>query len=87
MHRGLDISAPILVLRSGRSVLGPAGLHSAGADTVLDTEQIARWAPKLGPEVTVLRCDGALHDVYLSPEPVRTRALEATTRWLRLVRE
>ncbi|MDQ3152059.1 MAG: alpha/beta hydrolase, partial [Actinomycetota bacterium] len=83
VHRGLDITAPILVLRSGRSVLGrPPGPHSAGADTVLDTEQMARWAPKLGREVTVLRCDGALHDVYLSPEPVRTHALDATTRWL-----
>ena len=83
VHRGLDVTAPVLVLRSGRSVLGrPPGPESAGADTVLDTEQIARWAPWLGREVTVLRCDGALHDVYLSPEPVRTAALDSTIRWL-----
>lgn len=83
LHRGLDVTAPVLVLRSGRSVLGlPPGPHSAGADTVLDTAQIARWAPSIGREVTVLRCDGAVHDVYLSAEPVRTAALQATTRWL-----
>ncbi|MDQ3885936.1 MAG: alpha/beta hydrolase [Actinomycetota bacterium] len=83
VHRGLNVTAPVLVLRSGRSVLRrPPGPETAGADTVLDTEQIARWAPWLGREVTVLRCDGALHDIYLSSEPVRTAALDATTRWL-----
>lgn len=80
VHRGLDIAAPVLVLRSGRSLLGrPWSDESAGADTVLDVEQIARWAPWLGADVTVRRLDGALHDVFLSAEPVRTQALAAAT--------
>lgn len=84
VHRGLDIAAPVLVLRSGRSLLGQQwSEESAGADTVLDVTQIARWSPWLGADVTVRRLDGALHDVYLSAEPVRTRALDITTAFLR----
>lgn len=83
LHAGLDVAAPVLVLRSGRSILGqPFSAESRSTDTVLDTRQIARWAPWIGRDVTVQRWDGALHDVYLSTEPVRTAALESTTRWL-----
>lgn len=83
LHRGLHIDAPVLVLRSDRSTLRqPWGEMSVCSDTVLDTEQIAKWAPKLGPDVTVHRCDGALHDVFLSAEPVRTAALDTTLAWL-----
>lgn len=83
VHRGLDVDAPVLVLRSGRSMLGkPWSGAAMGADTVLDVAHMARWAPWLGRNVTVLRCDGALHDVFLSGEKVRTAALNASTRWL-----
>jgi alpha-beta hydrolase superfamily lysophospholipase len=50
-------------------------------DIVLDVEQIRKWAPKLGDHVTLVRVHGALHDVTLSREPVRTRVFDEITRW------
>jgi alpha-beta hydrolase superfamily lysophospholipase len=48
---------------------------------VLDVEQIRKWAHKLADSVTLARVAGALHDVTLSPEPVRARVFEEISRW------
>ena len=84
VHRGLDVRVPVLVLHSARSLLhGKRWTPEAmTADTVLDVGQIARWAPRLGPDVTVVAVDGALHDVFLSAAPVRERALSEVDTWL-----
>ena len=80
---GLEVSCPVLVLASSRSDFSrkwSEGMRSA--DVVLDVEQIAQRATRLGPLVTVARIPDALHDVLLSPEPVRRQAFEHITRWL-----
>lgn len=80
---GVDVGAPVLTLLSARSTLLPrwddAMLES---DIVLVVDDIARRALQLGPEVTVARIDGALHDVTLSRAPARAAAYAAITRWL-----
>ncbi|MGN6253152.1 MAG: alpha/beta hydrolase [Marmoricola sp.] len=81
---GLDVPAPVLVLCSSRSghptsVDDPA-LRST--DVVLDVEQIRRRAPLLGRHVTTVLLEGAIHEVTLSPEPVRKRAYEEIDRFL-----
>jgi alpha-beta hydrolase superfamily lysophospholipase len=55
------------------------GLHAA--DTVLDVEQIARRATKLGRHVTIVRFDGGLHDLFLSREAVREQVFDELLRW------
>ena len=82
-HRGLGLPAPVLVLTSGASN-NPREWDETctNTDIVLDVEQIRKWAHKLGDHVTVVRIEGALHDVTLSREPVRKRAFEEITRWL-----
>lgn len=84
VHRGLDVPVPVLVLRSERSLLRARAWSEAvmGADTVLDVEQIARWAPKIGRRVRTVAIPGALHDVFLSARPSRERALEVLDGWL-----
>jgi alpha-beta hydrolase superfamily lysophospholipase len=84
VHRGLDVRVPVLVLHSTRSLLhGKRWTPEAmTADTVLDVAQIARWAPRLGQDVTVVAVDGGLHDVFLSAAPVRERALSEVDTWL-----
>ncbi len=82
-HRGLAVSAPVLVLTSDRSGHPKAWDEScSSSDIVLDVEQIRKWAHKLGDHVTVVRVEGAIHDVTLSREPVRKRAFQEITRWL-----
>lgn len=84
LQRGLDLRVPVLVLRSARSTLtlrefGPDALTS---DTVLDVEHMTRWAPSLGPDVTVEAIEGGMHDLLLSAAPVREQVLATIDAWL-----
>ncbi|WP_285724524.1 alpha/beta hydrolase [Psychromicrobium xiongbiense] len=81
--RGLDITVPILVLMSARSLNGPRwreGMRSA--DAVLDIGTMASRALILGDSVTVERIDGGLHDVLLSEKSVRQDAYRRLRRWI-----
>lgn len=80
---GLAIDCPVLVCCSDAS--GPA-THAHPAidrtDSVLDVGQIAARAHRLGPQVTLVRIMGGLHDLALSKPPVREDYLAAVIRWL-----
>lgn len=80
--RGLTIDVPILTLASARSVISPRwsdGMRAA--DIVIDVDVIVRRAVQLGRAVTVIRIEGGLHDLCLSPLPVRQRFYAEITRW------
>lgn len=80
---GIDVGMPVLTLLSARSTFQPRWDDAMlTTDTVLVVDDIARHAIDLGTEVTVVRIDGALHDVFLSREPARAAAYAAITRWL-----
>ena len=82
VRRGLDVDVPVLVMTSARSVrVTRKVLDVTGADAVLDVAPMARWAPMLGRHVTLVRIEGGLHDLVLSPEPVRARVFAELTRW------
>ncbi len=82
VHRGIDIGAPVLVMTSGGSAFPKEWDDTViSNDVVLNVEQIRKWAHKLAEHVTLVRVPGALHDITLSAEPVRTRAFEEITRW------
>jgi len=84
VQAGLAVRCPVLVLCSAASV-SPRSWNDAmlRADAVLDVEQVARWAPRIGPCVTVQRIEGGMHDLVLSAAPVREEVFAATGRWLR----
>ena len=80
--RGLAIGVPILVLLSARSSSWVRWSEEMKrTDAVLDVQSIARRAPNLGSLVTLVRLDGALHDVTLSAADVRTTLWAELTRW------
>lgn len=80
---GLGLAAPVLVLVSTRSMLGPVWNEDMlRADVVLDVRALALRALSLGNSVAVERIDGALHEVFLSPQPVRDDAYARLERWL-----
>ncbi|MFF4238899.1 alpha/beta hydrolase [Actinomadura geliboluensis] len=82
LHKGLDVDVPVLVMASTRSVRPSRRvLDVTGADAVLDVEHMARYAPRIGRHVTLVRIDGGLHDLVLSAEPARTRVFEELARW------
>ena len=80
---GLHIEVPILVLASSRTEFARRwheGLRTV--DTVLDVEQIANRATRLGYCVTIVRIDEAMHDVILSAPNVRKVAFDEMSRWI-----
>jgi alpha-beta hydrolase superfamily lysophospholipase len=84
LHRGLDVRVPVLVLRSGRSLLRARKWtpEAMNADTVLDVAHMVRWAPKIGRQVSVVAVENGMHDLFLSAEPVRRRALAEIDEFL-----
>jgi alpha-beta hydrolase superfamily lysophospholipase len=80
---GLGIGVPILVLASTTTDFSRRwheGLRTV--DSVLDVEQIAARAVRLGPHVTVVRIPEGLHDLTLSAPHVRKQALDEIGRFV-----
>lgn len=82
VHAGLDIDVPVLVMASTRSVRPSRKvLDVTGADAVLEVEHMARWAPRLGRHVTLVRIEGGLHDLVLSAGAAREQVFTELARW------
>ncbi|QNN52858.1 alpha/beta hydrolase [Nocardioides mesophilus] len=82
VHRGLELEVPVLVLTSGASGHPKEWDETCtGTDLVLDVLQIRKWAHKLATHVTLVKVEGALHDVTLSRPEVRARAFDEISRW------
>jgi alpha-beta hydrolase superfamily lysophospholipase len=80
---GLTIEVPILTLAAAHSLFSPRWSDAMrAADIVLDVEVVARRAVQLGPVVTVVRIQHGLHDLTLSPRPVRRRLYAEIARWI-----
>lgn len=80
--RGLHIDVPVLMLASARTIISPRWTEDMrAADVVLDVELLARRAIQLGPVVSVVRIAGGVHDLTLSPAPVRERFYAEIGRW------
>ena len=86
IHAGaVDVAVPTLTLCSSQSYLGkPYSAQADQADTVLDVEQIQRWAPELSSAANSSTeiIDGALHDVFLSAPDAREQAFAVVDEWL-----
>ncbi|MEV8377941.1 alpha/beta hydrolase [Kribbella sp. NPDC056861] len=83
VHQGIEVGVPTLVLHSERTHFSRTYIDAIDrADTVLDVQQIARWAPRLGAHTTVVVIPDARHDVFLSQAGPKATAYRAVTSWL-----
>jgi alpha-beta hydrolase superfamily lysophospholipase len=83
LRAGLAIDAPVLVACSTRTFRGKAWTEDVRTtDAVLDVDQIVRWAPQLGPRVTIARFDGGMHDLTLSGTGVRGQVFHELGQWV-----
>ncbi|MCW4465860.1 alpha/beta hydrolase [Glutamicibacter sp. MNS18] len=81
--KGLGLDIPVLVLLSSRDYLLPRWNPDARrADVALNVEVVARRSTDVTSNLGLLRLDGALHDVFLSPPAVRQRAYVAMGSWI-----
>ncbi|MDP9996647.1 alpha/beta hydrolase [Pseudarthrobacter sulfonivorans] len=82
--RGLDITAPVLVMLSDRTrIQAEWSEELMHADAVIDVEETASRALRLGRRVTVFRYPGAIHDVFLSERGIRQEAYQDVACWLK----
>jgi alpha-beta hydrolase superfamily lysophospholipase len=83
LRRGLDLEVPVQVLSSDRSrAPGPFDEEARRTDIVLNVEHIARYAPRLGADVTYTPVEGGLHDLTLSAPEVREQVFKEMARWM-----
>lgn len=84
VERRLHISAPTLVLLSERTRIQiDWSADMMEADAVINVEETANRALRLGRRVAVFRYPGAIHDVFLSRRMVREEAYRDLAAWLR----
>ena len=83
VQAGLGLTCPILLMHSARSHSGTVWDDGfTCADCVLDVEHMRRYGPGLGRDVTMVAIEGGLHDLVLSPPPVRERVFAELFAWL-----
>ena len=91
-HRGLDVPAPGAGAHAPPAAATPRSTtrRARSTDIVLDVELIRKWAHKLADHVTLVRVEGALHDVTMSrragPRPRLRRDHPLARRLRRLSR-
>jgi alpha-beta hydrolase superfamily lysophospholipase len=79
---GLDIDCPILMVTSTKSDFRRRWSDGLlGVDSVLDVSRLAAKAHRLGRHVTLVRLEGAIHDIVLSTREVRERFADELRRW------
>jgi alpha-beta hydrolase superfamily lysophospholipase len=84
VEKRLHVNAPTLVLLSERTRIQlDWSAELMEADAVINVEETAARALRLGRRVAVFRYPGALHDVFLSRRMVREEAYRDLAAWLR----
>lgn len=84
VEKRLHVAAPTLVLLSERTrIQMDWSAEMMEADAVINVEETANRALRLGRRVAVFRYPGALHDVFLSRRKVREEAYRDLAAWLR----
>ncbi|QJX45844.1 alpha/beta hydrolase [Hymenobacter taeanensis] len=82
IRRSLNIKVPVLVLHSDRTARRGHPEDVFETDVVLNVAHIRELSPWLGSRVTEHAVEGAIHDVFLSREKVRTEAYRVLFEWL-----
>lgn len=81
--RRRHIRVPVLLLHSSASVLpGDDKDKYYHADAILNVESISRYGRRLGEDVTEVTIQDGLHDLMLSPKPIRETVYAEILDWL-----
>jgi alpha-beta hydrolase superfamily lysophospholipase len=78
-----NITVPVLLMHSHDSYLPKKHEERVmKSDIVLNVKHMKKIGPGLGKNVTMIEIENGLHDLFLSPNPVREEALMKTVDWL-----
>jgi alpha-beta hydrolase superfamily lysophospholipase len=82
VQAGLRIPQPILLMHAAHSGGGRAWSDDfTSSDCILDVADMRRYGPVLGDQVTMISVEGGLHDLVLSPAPVREQVFAELFAW------
>ena len=82
-RKGFEIDKPALVLHSSKSVYGNEWDNKFfEGDAVLNVKHIEKRANKIKGDCTVKSVGNGMHDLILSPKPVREMAYQIMFEWL-----
>ncbi len=89
LQQGLDLRIPILLLHSDKSAKAGNTWDEAfhTADAVLNVEDMKKYGPGLGRNVTRIEIANGKHDLFLSRADVRAKAMEEMFAWLERTEE
>lgn len=80
---GLHIEKPVLVMISDRSIHPKKWTNELfKADAVLDVDNIKKYAANIAANVQIIQIHDGMHDLILSPKPVRDQAYQALFKYL-----
>lgn len=83
LQKGLKIGCPTLVMYSSKSVQpGKFKKSMHTADSVLNVEDIKKYAENIGTNITKVEIEDGLHDLTLSKEHARNRTFEEMTSFV-----
>ena len=83
LQQGLRLEPPVLVMHSGCSYDKAEWSEECNhCDAVLNVTHIRKYGANLGHSVELEEIEGGLHDLYLSPAPVRQKAYDVTIEFL-----
>jgi alpha-beta hydrolase superfamily lysophospholipase len=83
IHAGMQIKAPVLMMRSGCTVDNVKWDDDyMRCDCMLDVNLLEKWAPKLGSDVTTVTVEDGMHDLFLSRKEVRDYAYRTMFEFL-----
>lgn len=85
VQKGLELNCPILLLHSDKKGERSKKIKSYyfTSDCVLDPADMAKQVSNLGTNVTESIIPNGIHDLSLSPKPVRDEYFARVTKWLK----
>ncbi|WP_290452413.1 alpha/beta hydrolase [uncultured Muribaculum sp.] len=83
LQRKSDIQVPVLLMHSDKSYSGADTSLIKRADVVLDVDDMEKYGPRLGRDVTIKTIPDGIHDLILSMPDSRENAYETMFCWLR----
>lgn len=87
LQSGLDISCPVLVMYSSKSVApGKYNELMHTADSVLNVDNINMFAEEIGTQVKKVEIKDGIHDLVLSRKSVRENVFKEMTAFLKLIK-
>lgn len=83
LEEGLDIKKPLLVMSSDKSEKNIAN-YKHNSDILLDVNDMKSRSKLLGPDVTYIAIEDAVHDIFVSNPKSRKKAYEQLFEWIKI---